>query len=99
MSQTLLVELSDEMYAAIERQAAEEQISPAQVVASSLEQHFRQERGAPKRIQRSEAELQAARERFERLIGAVDLGHPTGADNDSIDADLSRHYADTNEEQ
>lgn len=34
-----------------------------------------------------------ARERFERHIGAIDLGQPTGADNESIDADLAREYA------
>jgi hypothetical protein len=32
------------------------------------------------------------------LFGSVDLGHPTGADNESIDADLAREYACTNEE-
>lgn len=99
MSQTLLVELSDEMYAAIQRQAAEASMSPAQVIATSLEQHFRQEHEQPKPIQRTEAELAAARERFERHIGAIDLGYPTGADNDSIDADLSREYADSHEDQ
>lgn len=28
-------------------------------------------------------------------FGSVDLGAPTGADNDTIDADLARVYADT----
>ncbi len=32
------------------------------------------------------------------LFGSVDLGYPTGADNESIDADLAREYADTHEE-
>lgn len=40
MSQTLLIELPDEVYAAIERQATVAQTSPAQIVATSLEQHF-----------------------------------------------------------
>lgn len=99
MSQTLIIELSDEMYAAIERQAEEARISPAQVVATSLEQHFRRETRARQLVGRNEAQLQTARERFERHIGAIDLGYATGSDNDSIDADLSRQYADTNEEQ
>ncbi len=30
----------------------------------------------------------AARERFERHFGAVDLGHATGMDTEQIDADL-----------
>ncbi len=40
----------------------------------------------------SAAERQAARERFRRHAGAVRLGHATGADNESIDADLGREY-------
>jgi len=34
---------------------------------------------------------------FESLIGTVSLGHPTGADNEQIDADLAREYAATHE--
>src|SRR4051794_29151675 len=37
---------------------------------------------------RTEAEKQAARERFERHFGAVSSGRP-GADNEQIDADLA----------
>jgi hypothetical protein len=40
MSQTLTVELSDEVYAAIQRQAEEANTSPAQLATLSLEQHF-----------------------------------------------------------
>lgn len=36
-------------------------------------------------------------QRFARWIGSVSLGRPTGADNDSIDADLAREYASTHE--
>ena len=32
--------------------------------------------------------------RLRRHFGAVNLGHPTGADNAQIDADLARAYAD-----
>jgi hypothetical protein len=39
----------------------------------------------------------AARQQFERLIGAVDLGAPTGADNAAIDEDLCREYSPTHE--
>ncbi len=34
---------------------------------------------------------------FESLIGAVSLGHPTGVDNEQIDADLASEYAATHE--
>ncbi|MCC7292227.1 MAG: hypothetical protein IT449_09230 [Phycisphaerales bacterium] len=36
--------------------------------------------------------LQATRERFRRHAGAVGLGRPTGADNESIDADLAHEF-------
>jgi Protein of unknown function (DUF2442) len=46
------------------------------------------------RKQPTDAEKQAARERFERHFGEVDLGYATGVDNEQIDADLARAYAD-----
>lgn len=46
----------------------------------------------------SEVEKQAARERFERHFGEVNLGFATGPDNESIDADLAREYSNTHEE-
>jgi hypothetical protein len=46
---------------------------------------------------RSDAEKQAARERCERHFGEVNLGYPTGADNEGIDADLAREYSSTHE--
>jgi len=33
------------------------------------------------------------------LFGSVSLGQPTGADNESIDADLAREYASRHEDQ
>jgi hypothetical protein len=33
------------------------------------------------------------------MFGAVGLGQPTGADNESIDADLTREYASTHEDE
>lgn len=50
------------------------------------------------RAQRTDAEKQVARERFERHFGEVDLGYATGVDNEQIDADLAREYAATHEE-
>lgn len=35
--------------------------------------------------------------RLRRHFGSVDLGHPTGASNVEIDADLARSYTDTRE--
>ncbi len=46
----------------------------------------------------SDAERTAARAQFAKHIGAVDLGYPTGADNEQIDRDLGSEYASTHED-
>ena len=101
MSQRLIVELSDEVYSVIQRQAAEANISPAQVASVSLERYYQEEHGTPRKARRRsssnkkyKAELQVAREQFERHFGSVDLGYPTGAGNEEIDADIASEYAD-----
>lgn len=94
MSQTLVVELSDEAFAAIQRQAEQAHVSPTHVAADSLEQHFGRPASMRQRARiKTDVELQAARERFERHFGAVDIGYATGTDNESIDADLAGEYA------
>jgi hypothetical protein len=98
MSQTLTLELSEEVYSAILRHAEAVGTSPAHWIASTLEQQYSSSRAQPlARTQRTEAEKQAARERFERHFGEVDLGYATGVDNEQIDADLAREYAATHE--
>ena len=93
MSQSLTVELSDEIYAALRRQAQDTGASLSHVAAALLERQFKGT-GAL----RTDAEKQSARERSERHFGAMNLGHPTGADNESIDDDLAREYSSTHEE-
>ena len=99
MSQKLTVEVSDELYTLIQHRASEANISPAQVASASLEKYFHeqhaQEGTGLSKI--AEAELQAARKRFEQHLGSVDLGYKTGIDNEGIDADLEREYANVNE--
>jgi hypothetical protein len=99
MSHPLTIELSETTYAALQAHAQAAAQSPAQLAATTLEQRF----GAPDRIHTSgrpasENEKQAARERFERHFGAVDLGFATGVDNESIDADLASAYGDSHED-
>ena len=89
MSHSITVELSDETYAALEEEAKAESRSPNKLAANALEERFGETKKAD---EPSESERQAARERFRRHFGAVSLGHPTGADNESIDADLAREY-------
>jgi hypothetical protein len=98
MSQTLILELSDEVYTIIQRQAEGAGTSPAHWLARTLEQQYGRLPAPPSaEARRTPAEQQAARERFERHFGAVDLAAATGADNEQIDADLAREYADTHE--
>ncbi len=42
---------------------------------------------------------QQKQQSLEDLFGSVSLGHPTGADNESIDRDLAREYGATHEEE
>ncbi|MBO1351019.1 MAG: hypothetical protein EBE86_028295 [Hormoscilla sp. GUM202] len=96
MSQTLVLHLSDEAYTLIQQQAEAANLSPSQLAVTWVSQlAVRQvERGLYLKLGRTEAEKQAARERFESHFGEIDFGYPTGADNESIDADLAREYAD-----
>ena len=87
------MELSDQAYAALRRHAQVTGASLSHVAAALLEQQVKGT-GAL----RTDAEKQAAREPLERHFGEVNRGHPTGADNDSIDADLAREYGSTHSE-
>jgi hypothetical protein len=87
MSQVLMLELSDEMYTLIKQQADVAGVSISEWIATSLEQQS----GLQKK-QQNEAEKEAARQRFRQHAGTIDLGYPTGVDNESIDADLVRAY-------
>lgn len=108
MSLTLTLELSPAAAENLERQAEAAGVPAAQLAAANLERAFGR---APDT--RTEAEKQAARDRFNRHIGAlpppdptgslrelfgsVSLPGPSGADNESIDADLAREYMDDHE--
>ncbi len=98
MSHAVTVELSDAAYAALQLRARAAAQSPAELAAAALEQHFGIPDGMRARAHpTTEAVKKAARERFERHFGAVNLGHATGVDNEGIDADLARAYADSHE--
>ena len=86
MSQTLILELSDEVYTTIQGQAESAGTSPAHWLATALEQQY-----GPRHA------WHAARVRFEQHFGEVDVPDATGADNEQIDADLAREYSDTHE--
>ncbi len=92
MSHSLSIRLNDDVFHTLQQQAVAAGTSPEELAAASLQREYRAIRG-----ERSEGDLQAARERFERHFGEVGLDTPSGSDNESIDADLARQYADTHE--
>ncbi|MEH2317904.1 hypothetical protein [Nostoc sp.] len=92
MSQVLILELSDEVYAALQQQAEVAGVSLAELVATSIEQQY----GSLRREKsQTETEKEAARQRFQNHAGSINLGYATGADNESIDTDLVRAYNNT----
>jgi hypothetical protein len=93
MSQSLTLELSEQVFVAIQRQAQVIGISPAQLAATLLERQF------PQAFQLflDNAEKNSARVRFEHHFGTLTLGDSTDLDNESIDADLVREYTSTYE--
>jgi hypothetical protein len=98
MSQTLILELSDEVYTAIQRQAESAGTSPAHWLATTLEQQYGlRQAGQSARRPRTAAEQHAARVCFEQHFGEVDRPDAVGADNAQIDADVAREYGDTHE--
>ena len=55
-----------------------------------LSQERRVGRPSKQSPKQAKGALRLAEQSLERFIGAASLGHPTGADNESIDADLAR---------
>lgn len=88
MSQIVTVQIRDELYTALRQQAETAGVSVSEWIAVALEQTV-----APADYC-TDAGKEAARQRFRRHAGAIDLGYPIGADNQSIDADLIRAYSD-----
>ena len=95
MSQLLSLKLSDEFYAVLQQQAEVAGVSIAELVATSREQQY----GSLRREKsQAETEKEAARQRFRSHAGSINLGYATGADNESIDADLVKAHSDTSKE-
>ena len=89
---TVTFQVPDEVYEACRQRAARYQTSVEECVLDFLLQHRPKPR--PQTIPEGP---RAARERLRRHAGAQSLGYPTGADNESIDADLAREYGATHE--
>jgi hypothetical protein len=89
MSQTLILELNDQFFAAIHQQAESIGIPAENLAVKLLQQNFSQMFN----ILPTDAEKTIRRAKFERHFGAIDLEIDINLDNDSIDADLAKESA------
>lgn len=92
MARIVKYEIADEIYQAIEAVAERTGISTEAALLQYLALHIR-----ARRDRASNEEISSAQERFRQYIGSVSLGRATGADNESIDADLAREYGSSHE--
>jgi len=89
MEHKLTITLPDEVYQPLVEAALEQGRTPEELAAERLS------RTLPKPQQQPNGEKRGSIREF---FGIVSLGHPTGADNESIDRDLAGEYGATHEE-
>lgn len=89
MSQQLTLELSDEVHADLQQKANAVGLSIAEWIVAVLSNHS----NSVNKVLCSAAQQEEARQRFRNHAGGISLGYATGIDNESIDADLARAYA------
>ena len=87
MTHLLTLELGDELYQPLAQAARRSGLSLEEWATAQL-------RSCAASSARQAADLA----RLLAHAGAVDLGRPTGADNEGIDADLAREYGSSHED-
>lgn len=90
MSQQLTLEISDEVYADLQRKASAVGISITEWIVTVLSRQG----AVASRVVLSPEQQEQARQKFKSHAGAINLGYATGTDNEAIDADLVKAYAD-----
>ncbi len=90
---TLTYELPVELVEVLEEEAAQNGCT----FEEELIDHLAKTR--PKRPKLSPEEFERRKRAFERHFGAWNSGDPNSSDNERIDADLARAYADDHEEE
>lgn len=96
MSQQLIIQLSDDVFARLEQHAASQLKSPAEIATAELERLYPTPLNGDAATHPSAK--QPARGLSRRHFGTFDLGCAGGADNEQIDADLAREYGSSHEE-
>ena len=92
MSQIVVLALDEPIYTVIQQRAAVAGTSLSAWIIQNLTQEV------TRLPELTPADREVARRRFAQHFGEIDLGHPTGVDNDAIDADLLHAYGDAHEE-
>ena len=91
MEHKLTVTLPDEIYQPLIEAALKQGRTPEEIlVERSVPQSHRDT---------NKSDVQTKPDSLEQLFGSISLGHPTGADNESIDRDLAREYGATHGEE
>jgi len=90
MSTVVTLKLPDNVYEPLVKVAEKTGKPLDEWILAQLQAHM-------PRVALSERERAEAMARLMGHAGAVDLGHPTGADNESIDVDLAQEYGSTHE--
>jgi len=90
MSQQLTLEISDDVYAELQRKSSAVGVPMTEWIVTLLSSQTSATSDIPLS---PEIQLQA-RNKFRSHAGAVSLGYATHKDNDQIDADLAKAYTD-----
>jgi hypothetical protein len=89
MSQQLILEINDDIYLKLQYQASAASLSVSELLATQINRQY----GILARPNLNSELEQEARQRLLSYAGTINLGYATGIDNESIDADLARAYA------
>lgn len=90
MSRPVTIAINDAAFETLCRDAESAGMMPAERLLASVARQL-------KGMRRENSADIAARQPFERLTGAVDLGAPTGADTAAMDEGLCGDYSATHE--
>jgi hypothetical protein len=90
MSQQLTLEISDEVYTVLQQQASAVGLPVSEWLIASLKKQY----GSSTSFALNNEEEKEARQRLLTHAGAISLGYATGTENEGIDADLAKAYAD-----
>ncbi|MEL7225872.1 MAG: hypothetical protein AAF810_00400 [Cyanobacteria bacterium P01_D01_bin.36] len=88
MSQTLTLEISEQAFIAIKKEAEATGVAPAHLAALMLEQKVTNVSNSAENSSKS-----AAAKKFESHFGSLSIAQAMNVDNESIDTDLAMEYA------